>query len=257
MPDRRTKALREVERKVDWRTNQLRSRVAEWLRRLAEKHIADELRRLRTGRRRLAKADVTDKELLEILTTYGLRHTMHEGSGMADALGGEWRVEPQLVRSVISQKAVRVKRITRGAAKAVREKIREIMLKAEREVPQPSVAELSRRIRREVADLHIFSVQRAGLIARTESLQNQATGIYRGMQMAGVEEHEWLSSKNPDHGDRHHERMNGMVVKIGEMFTNPTTGRKLRYPGDPQAHISETANCGCTTAPKKKAKKAA
>jgi hypothetical protein len=250
----RAKAIVAEERANEKAARGMTESVHRWLRRYAKQQTEEILSELKTGQIKLRKADDQDAELMEILTKFGLREMRRAGKQVTSS----WQVPPELVREVIRAKKVNVKNIQRGAVRAVRKAIRDAMLRAESEVPQPSTAVLSRRIRKAVAGLHAFSRERAALVARTEAKQNRATGIIAGMDAAGVEEIEWLSSKNPRHGDRRHDLMNGMVVQLGAKFTNPTTGRELRYPGDPEAHISETANCGCTFAPaRKKAKKRA
>jgi hypothetical protein len=95
-----------------------------------------------------------------------------------------------------------------------------------------------------------MSPERASLIARTEACQNENTGIYEGMRQLDVDQIVWLHSGSANPGKRHHDWMNGKVIELGEVFEMPS-GQSMRYPGDPDAPISETANCSCVVAPKR------
>jgi hypothetical protein len=243
MPDR-AKLLNTNDARVARARRQLTKPLERWIKKLRLELTREALDDLKSGRLDLKKIDegATDQELLEILALYGVRQADRSGSYTAEALREDWIIPPQLVSSIIADKAIKVKHIRSDIVTAVRETIRAIMQEAERADPRPSMAQLSRTIQTELADLHAVSPARAALIARTESLQNESTGIFGGMEVAGVDEIEWLSSRNPNHGSRAHQRMDGETVKLGEYFTTPL-GNRLRYPGDPSGPISETANC--------------
>jgi hypothetical protein len=267
------KYLRANKARVDKHARQLQAAVQRWLLGFAVKEAREASKELRAGRVGLRKAAAyTDEELLQILTAFGLRQIDSTGRQTAVALDGSWVIPPSLVTDTIRTKSVEVQRIVAETRESVRDSIRQLVLDAQTESPQPSVGELARRIRtqfhgdqagkagelRDVTEpefgilptavqstdegvLYAFSSERAALIARTESAQNENTGIVEGMAMAGIEEIEWLPSGNPNRGDRRHDKMRGKRVKIGEYFTTPL-GNKLRYPGDPQGPIKETAN---------------
>jgi len=256
----RAKLTEAVDRRQDRYQRQLTKPVAQWLDGLRRKLLREQLKQLKpskiklSGKIKLRKASaqqLTDAELMRIFAMFGVRQISNSGKPVAVAFGGEWVISPGLLNAIIKEKAVKIKNLRADIEQAVKEKTREIMFKASKEIPQPSVAELSRRIRKALNRLDAFSIGRAARIARTEAVQNNSAGINHGMKIAGVDEIQWISSKNPNHGDRHHERMNNKKVKLGEKFINRTTKRKLRFPGDPLAHISETVNCGCTFKPTK------
>jgi len=220
------------------------------------------------------------EDLLELLTRYGLRQIDETGRLTYSSLGGgRWVIPPSLVDGLLAEKTVLVQRIAAETRSSVRESLRRLMDTALHESPAPSVGEIARRIRTQFhgatggeargglvdvtepgilptetqgygarSNLYAFSSERAALIARTEAQQYESTGIFAGMDEAGVEEIEWLSSNNPNHGDRRHDLMNGKTVRLGEYFVTPL-GNRMRYPGDPEAPIKETANCGCSFAP--------
>lgn len=102
------------------------------------------------------------------------------------------------------------------------------------------------------------NASRAELIARTEKTRAQSAGRLKAMlepYFAEYEKakknhkkrpprpwHEWVEpmrAKQPRHD---HITMSGRKVPVGEEF-----GFGLRYPGDPQAPIEQTANCHCYT----------
>jgi hypothetical protein len=260
--------------RVDALSRQLARQLARWLAKLAAKEA-----RKATGDLRKDKG-TEEKELLDLLVKFGLRQVSAAGSRTAADLDGEWLLAPNLVASVIREKEILVQRLMADVREQVRGSIRQIMLDAERERPKPSVGEIARRIRTQfhgsgggyargpLADvteaefgilpteiqrtygkpLYVFSPERAALIARTESAQNESKGIFEGMKASGIEQIEWLSSGSSNHGNRRHDLMNGKIVSVGEYFKTPL-GHRMRYPCDPKAPISETANCGCTFAP--------
>ena len=145
---------------------------------------------------------------------------------------------------------VRANDIMQDTKLRINRKVNNMVQLALQEEPNPTVAEFARRIRGEVfEDEYTFSPNRAALIARTELTQAQNAGTFEGYKASGVERVEWLAFNDGKSGDRHHERLNGKIITVGEKFHNKATGVKLRYPGDPSAPISETANCRCTLAP--------
>jgi hypothetical protein len=279
-PLRFAKVRKKHRTRTDAMGKALELRLAKWLEAYARKAAAAQVARLRAGKLKLRKRDTstTDAELLDILVKFGLRQIDSAGKRTAADLDGEWVIEPSLLRSVTASKRVLVQRLLADLEQSTRESIRRIMQQAQAQKPAPSVGEIARRIRtqfhgdasgkggalRDVTEpgilgtqlqsvvrtpaLYAFSPERAALIARTESAQNENTGIFEGMAVAGIEQIEWLSSGSANHGDRRHDLMDGEKIDLGGYFTTPL-GNKLRYPGDPRAPIKETANCGCTFAP--------
>lgn len=257
---RRKLTITANDRRIDASARRRQKALERWLKKLA-KFMAGEaearLHTTKTGRFSVAKASGTaalEAELVRILTRFGLRDVDAAGSDMAARLDGDWLVEPELVRSITRSKQVLVQGIVRESRTAARSQIRKLLLDAQRERPRPSVSEVARRIRKTflgapgLEPIPTFSAARAELIARTEAVQSENTGIAEGMAVAGVDEIEWLAHTDGRSGDRHHERMNGKRVPMGEKFTTPL-GNQLRFPGDPLGPIKETANCRCTIIP--------
>ncbi len=93
---------------------------------------------------------------------------------------------------------------------------------------------------------YAFSPERAALIARTETSIAENAGIFAGYEASGVEEIEWLAFRDGRSGDRHHERMHGKRVKLGDYFILPS-GAQMMFPGDSDGPIGDLANCRCTS----------
>jgi HK97 family phage portal protein len=87
------------------------------------------------------------------------------------------------------------------------------------------------------------SISRARNIARTETAMAMGSARNAAYRDQGVEKHGWMTA-----GDEHvrddHAALEGAVVDVGEEF-----GFGLKFPGDPDADISETANCRCCDYP--------
>lgn len=186
----------------------------------------------------------------------------------------------QAMREFLASKRIKLQQIMSTTHRAVTDSVRQIMLTAILEDPRPSTTEIGRRIARvyhgdaggtEIArvpaplrgsrvlptqrvkldpagNLYVFSFERAALIARTEMAQAENEGIVQGYKATGVEGLKWLGYRDGRSGDRHHDRMVGEVIRIGEYFTLPD-GTRMRYPGDSRAPIKHLANCRCTVGP--------
>lgn len=97
-----------------------------------------------------------------------------------------------------------------------------------------------------------FVAHRAEVIARTEALRAAHEGseeaINQAVQRGDVEADQLLRTWNAGPATRYaradHQHLDGTSVKFGEAFVT-RHGVRLRYPGDPQAPVSETAQCRC------------
>ena len=100
-----------------------------------------------------------------------------------------------------------------------------------------------------------YITYRAETIARTEAARNVHAGIQESMRQAidrgdlKAENlvREWIAGPRTLLARDSHQRMDGKMVAFGEKFTLPS-GAKMDYPGDPNAPVSELANCRCTYA---------
>lgn len=212
--------------------------------------------------------DSPEEELRKLLLRFGLRRARDAAEEQAEKLGLSVLIPRTLETEALERKPVRIQvfqslvdsieaqaaAITEETKRIIRADVKRTIDIALGEEKQPTNAALARRIARTVytgedgKGSYAFSFERANLIARTEMVQVENTGIVTGMQLAGVERIEWLAYTDGKSGNRHHERMDGKVIQLGEYFLTPL-GNRVRYPGDPAAPIAETANCRCGVAP--------
>lgn len=87
---------------------------------------------------------------------------------------------------------------------------------------------------------------RRELIARTETTRSSNYGVHEIFKEWNVREQEWLATLD-DRVRDDHLAANGQVVGIDETFN--VGGVAMRFPGDPNAPIEQTAACRCTTLP--------
>jgi SPP1 gp7 family putative phage head morphogenesis protein len=119
-----------------------------------------------------------------------------------------------------------------------------------------TIAEMSNRVQ------EVFTVRRANTatIARTESLSALNFAAMEGYQQTGaVDEFEWATSRDEFvrgvklHDVWSHVAMNGVRVKLGELWTVPKTNgsgaEALRRPGDPKGSPGNIINCRCRVLP--------
>ena len=197
------------------------------------------------------------------------------------AAGGPVSVADAELQAFLRSKEVLLQQIMSGMRRDVRNSVRDLVAASVEEIPRPSIGELARRIHssfhgaatatgktrgdtvRDVVpapmrgarvlpteryrltdggSLYAFSPERAELIARTEMVQAENTGIVEGYKQTGVLGLEWLAYDDGRTGDRQHNELKGDAVPVGDYFVTPL-GNRLRYPGDPTAPIKETANC--------------
>lgn len=97
---------------------------------------------------------------------------------------------------------------------------------------------------------------RAATIARTETARSVNGARFAGMKQAGVNSSEWVSSHdnvvrgapggpNAD-SEFSHYSLDGKTAQIGFAFEGHP---QLKYPGDPNAPVGDTANCRCVARP--------
>lgn len=130
--------------------------------------------------------------------------------------------------------------------------IQRVLREAAQATPRPTDSATARRLRQELAALAEMTQERAMRIARTEMGVASNTGLAAGYEAAGAKELEWLAFRDGRSGDRHHERMHGQRVAVGELFTLPS-GAKMRYPLDPRGPVGEIVNCRCTVRARRRA----
>ena len=261
------------------RRNQRRARakafkaaLEAWLHKYSRFQVKQETERIKGVFAKAQDESTFREQLLDIMRMYGMR----EMGDAANRAVGRQLIKPELIREASAGKPTRVswfweydgqieQRVTNimeDTKKEVNRQVNTIVTEALTSDVRPSVGEVARRIRTQLygvrtpsQELHApgkgsitFSSARAELIARTELGQAQNSGAYEGYKRTGVKRIKWLAYNDGKSGDRQHNKMNGKIIEVGGVFITPL-GNPLRYPGDPNAKIKETANCRCTVAP--------
>jgi HK97 family phage portal protein len=105
-----------------------------------------------------------------------------------------------------------------------------------------SIKQLADRVK----DVYRMATNRSLTIARTESVSLMNGTSHSVYQEEGVSSKEWLSAEDSKTRESH-ASVNGTIVGINDTFN--VGGYPMKYPGDPAAPISETANCRCSISP--------
>jgi hypothetical protein len=271
-------ALVHVQR-VESRAKPMSKAIQRWLMQYARSLLPRVLEQAQREMVTKADDDLT-KQLLEILRLYGLRQMQEAAGAAAKWQGGAGKaiIPAGAVKDYLAEKRVLIQQLKADTEESVRRQVGDLINEALQEEPVPSAGEIRRRIMNswfgpaggtpgaaeEVGGrgvlgtteqstdngvLYAFSAERADLIARTELAQAENTGKVEGYEQTGAKMLEWVAYTDGKSGDRHHEEMDGKMVKIGDYFVMPRwkgIKDKLRYPGDPSAPIRQTANCRCT-----------
>lgn len=249
-----TATLRKPPRLRNAQQRTLERELRQWLRAYGARVVAD-VRRFMPNNVAKQERPRTEAQLLDqlrrLLIGYGVREMRDAAIGAGREVGERIIIPESFVADAIAGKPIRIKwleeAVERGDQRAaemiegIRDDMRRTVQDFVGEQREPSMGEVAQRLRERFTEI---SDARATLWARTEEAQATNTGIFNGYMMAGVEELEWSRSGTGDPGDRRHDLMDGVRVKIGEMFVTPL-GNRLRYPGDPLGPIKETANCSC------------
>lgn len=270
--------LTEVNRRVEARSKPFARALSAWLDRFARHELVRALANPEAyaSTARVKKRDdetTVVRDLQQLLLLFGMR----QAGDAADRTAGRPIIPARLFVDALEQKPVKIKwfwelehgvavrseRLVEETRNEARDSVKRIIRDSLAEYPRPSPGEIARRIRtafngpgdverphrvhgKEEDREFIFSSERAAIIARTELVQAENTGIMEGYRATGVEEIEWLAYGNDGKsGKRQHWKMKNVRVKVGEFFTLPS-GAQLRYPGDPSGPISETIQCRCT-----------
>jgi SPP1 gp7 family putative phage head morphogenesis protein len=156
------------------------------------------------------------------------------GKDLAAGLGLDFRLtDPNVTRAVERRAEDLATFIGESSGERVTTVIRET---AERGA---TLRDVAARVRAEAFDGEVTQA-RAERIARHETASALSTGEYESAQATGVVETiEWFTVGDDRVRDSHRDQ-HGMKIPLGETFPNG-----CRFPGDPEADISETAGCRC------------
>lgn len=222
------------DREIQRQAKPLAYRIWQWQKRYALMLLPELIGAIK-GRVRKEELSPQEKELLELLETFGLRQINSKG------------IPEELIKSSVVQQFLKSKKISvqsiSGTTKDILETAIRDALISNKDAPIGAVA---RALREDIKSStgQVISFERANVIARTEIAAADNNGTLVGLQVTGVEYKEWMAFSDGKSGDRHHERMDGMKVPVNEPFITPL-GNKLMYPGDPRAPVKDIAGCRC------------
>ena len=136
-------------------------------------------------------------------------------------------------------------RVTEGVTSTLSKQLRETIARTLSNAQLPDGQTLRQSIEQSIDELgdaltqRISTEARAANIARTEVGIAHGGGKYEQYLESGVEEIQWITSSDEFVRDSH-KGNNNVTRVIGDKFSNG-----LRYPLDPEGHISEIASCRC------------
>jgi len=162
------------------------------------------------------------------------------GQGMLDTIGVEISFDllnPRVVHFLDTEAAQYIKGINETTRKALQAQLVEGVEAGE------SIPKLADRISAVFADA---KGRRAVTIARTEVVRASNFGGWEGMKQGGVEEKEWLATRDSRVRDSHL-ATDGQIQPVDKPFTLGS-GAQAMYPGD-TGIPEEDINCRCTVAP--------
>lgn len=162
------------------------------------------------------------------------------GQDILDTVGMEIRfdlLDPRVAHFLDSEAGQYIQGINGTTVKALRAQLVEGVEAGE------SIPRLADRVSAVFADA---KDRRAVTIARTEVVRASNFGGWAGMKQGGIEEKEWLATRDDRVRDSHLEA-DGQIQPIDRPFTLGS-GAQAMYPGD-TGEPEEDINCRCTTAP--------
>lgn len=253
--------LGDRKRIIDARARPLANAINNWLIRFGRFEAARARRELREhGLTKADKYQTLEDELLDLLLKYGLTQYTEAAR---DASGNPRTIiRPEVRARILRVLEMKVRLTVRNTADDVRDSLSRLLTEAMEEVPQPSVAEIGRRIARQYhgpADSResLFSFERAYMIARTEIATADNAGMAQGYEDSGVERVRWLARSDGRSGERHHERMNShKPIAVVDMMGNDDakwfelpSGERTPYPAWDGLPVGERVNCRCGIIP--------
>ena len=262
-------------RKLESRAISLSAAVLAYLRAKSKRLVRETIGEIKTVGKvlKVRKANLEgltpeQKKFLRLLTYFGIRQITDSGKEYA---GSSWLIKPEFVSNYLENKILLIQQLDSQIEKEFRKSVGDALGSWLEEDPQPTVNQISQRLRTWLTVPNSddspamlkplgnrFTVEglgaRARTIARTEINAARNYGRVEAGKLTGRNYLIWIASQDGKSGQRHHEALDGLIVEQGELFENPITGAKLRYPGDPQADskfgvAGEVINCRCSVRP--------
>ena len=262
-------------RKLESRAISLSAAILAYLRAKSKRLIRETIGEIKTVGKvlKVRKANLEglteeQKRFLRLLTYFGVRQITDSGKEYA---GSSWLIKPEFVSNYLENKIILIQQLDSHIEREFRESVGRALGPWLEEDPQPTVNQISQRLRTWLTVPNSddspamlkplgnrFTVQglgaRARTIARTEINAARNYGRVEAGKLTGRNHLLWIASSDGKSGQRHHEALDGLIVRQGEFFENPITGAKLRYPGDPKADskfgvAGEVINCRCSVRP--------
>lgn len=182
-------------------------------------------------------AELTDKDMREAIEPV-LRQVIEQfGSAQLAELGVEtaFNMQSVAVQEFLSRSAGAH---VRGIGKTTRGKLRRVLTQASAD--GLGTNDIARKLR---AQFRSFKGRRSLLIAQQETARASTFAVNESMKQGGVEEKEWLSTRD-DRVRESHQALDGQRVPVDDNFTSPVTGNSGPHPtelGDPQDDLA----CRC------------
>jgi len=188
-------------------------------------------------------ANISSGVMTASLTPVVAQTTITFGNSTAATIGSSFNQDDVRVQEfILSQTASRVTgKINNTTRKAIRKQMAEGMLAGE------SIKSLSSRVNNVFDDA---DSRRSKIIARTETVRAANFGATAAMEQAGIEQKEWLSSRDGAVRESHAPGtgIDGQKVEIGQNFRSPISGAEGPFPGE-LGVASEDIQCRCTVVP--------
>lgn len=254
---------KETHRQVEARARPFEKALAIYMTRMANRVARPTLEELMDNPDSILKVDKAEKqEARDLFLRFGVRQL----ADSARRIGGREVPYNEILRAVDerdlqlpsmktwwTETIIRADDFAVNTEQGIKDWIKTQVKRAHELDTRPSHGEVARVIRAGInappgqqtaGNMGVISYGRAGVIARTELLIGENTGIYGAMEAIDAEWLEWLAFVAPIF-ERRHDLMNRVRVKMGELFQLPS-GAKMRYPGDPRGPVGEIVNCRCT-----------
>jgi len=268
------KGERKEERKrVERRALKLSEALEEYLKFKTRSMVRDITRDLKkngkiTKARKQGARTREEKKLLRLLMIFGVRQITDSGKEYA---GSEWKIPPTFISDYLAEKEILIQRLDANIEKEFRRSVGRALAAWMKEDPSPTIQQLADRLKNVERMVSLedspqvlkplgnrFTKEglqaRARMIARTEIGMARNYGRVEAGKLMGRTHVLWIASNDGKSGDRHHEALDGQIVKQGQYFKNPKTKARLRYPGDPKTRskfgvAGEVINCRCSVRP--------